>query len=419
MIISIPIDKTRCLIGGPGNGKAYMAEAIAKSEGRPYSFVNIGTINDPSILEGSLNSCEPGLFAKILHDSKCSNPVIILENVDSIHPSILQVLFEATHKDSSSKFYDVYLDTYIDLSKVMFICTASSVTPDITKYFSNAWYIIHLKSLSLDEKLDIAKKTMIPKLLKSVKLQKGVAGLTNSIIKKIIAQAPYDSLESIQNQLEIYVNMSLRSKETKDVKRFQQFNEKIKSIKTHTQLPEGDVGFCCGVGSQLWPIEVTSYPSNGKIDTLTIVGPSTTEAVIIADILLTIFQQTKQFYGDKVVRSYVVSVPSDSQFKISQNMLPIFVSLFSSYLDYKLSDKWAYVGELTLNGNLYGLTSLDSIVHTAKEGKVTQLIIPKCNEDDWKCLPEKMGHGDIQPHFVESVYHLISVVFELEPSNLN
>jgi len=181
-----------CFVGPPGTGKTSLGKSVARALGRKFARVSLGGVHDESEIRGHRRTyvgAMPGRIVQALHQMKTMNPVIVLDEVDKIgrdmrgDPSA--ALLEVLDPEQNHTFRDNYMNVPIDLSQVLFLTTANELDP-IQPAFRDRMEIIHLSSYTLEEKISISEKHLIPRQLEKNGVTKEQVSFTKSGLKALI-----------------------------------------------------------------------------------------------------------------------------------------------------------------------------------------------------------------------------------------
>ncbi|OGY26644.1 MAG: hypothetical protein A2Z11_04035 [Candidatus Woykebacteria bacterium RBG_16_43_9] len=197
-IISLSRSPVLCFVGLPGTGKTSLGASIAESLGRKFIRIPMGGMNSPLILRGQTKAypeAEPGMVVKGLQRTGIKNPVILLDEIDSIaegaESDIMGVLLELLDPEQNSTFIDYYIDHPIDLSEVLFICSANKIG-NISSAVMDRLEIIIMPRYVDEDKIHIAKDYLFPRELENVSLDEKIVGITDETWPHIIKPFGYD-----------------------------------------------------------------------------------------------------------------------------------------------------------------------------------------------------------------------------------
>jgi ATP-dependent Lon protease len=406
-----------CLEGPPGVGKTTIAKKIAKALGRKFERISLGGMKDASELKGHRRTyvgAMAGKIVKAISKSKCENPVILLDEIDKVSAQfnksdIDSVLLEVLDPEQNKQFQDNYMELPIDLSKVLFISTANSLS-DISPPLQDRMEIIHLDSYTEEEKVIIAQKYLIPDLLKEFKIKKKDFVLTKSMIKFIVDQYTQESgVRTLRSHLKkilahkekcrIFNEESKVTKEVVDELLFDHFNHKEEKAKT-------GVGETIGmawtpVGGCVLKIEVESVPGNGVLFMTGTLGETMRESIEIANSLI-----KKEFVLKEDIHIHLPAgaIPKDGP----SAGVAIFIAMKSLLLN-KKPKQMSMTGELSLKGKVLAVGGVKEKLIAAFNNGIRSAIIPFDNRRDIEKLPDTVKNN-LKIHLVKTIKEVEKII---------
>ena len=418
-----------CLYGPPGVGKTSLGKSIAKAMKRKYVRVSLGGLHDEAEIRGHRKTyigAMPGRIIKSIQKAGTANPVFILDEIDKVttmntangDPS--SALLEVLDPEQNNAFHDNYLDIDFDLSKVMFIATANNLNT-IPAALLDRMEVIEVSGYIPEEKVQIAKKHLIPKELESTGLKNykdGKVTFAKSAIEEIINSY---TRESGVRQLEKKINMCLRKAAYKIA---QQGNLESYTIKKENlsefidgrpyphDIYQGNdyAGVVTGlawtsVGGEILFIETSVSKSRNPQLTLTgNLGDVMKESAVLA--LEYIKAHAEQLGIDyRIFSNYNihVHVPEGATPKDGPSAgITIATSIVSALTQCKVRKNTAMTGEITLRGKVLPVGGIKEKILAAKRAGITDIMMCKDNELDIDKIPQKYLEG-VSFHYVEDI----------------
>lgn len=421
-----------CLIGPPGVGKTSLGKAVAESLGRKFFRFSLGGMRDEAEIKGHRRTyigALPGKVMQAIKNVDTANPVIMLDEIDkvgaSFHGDPASALLEVLDPEQNSSFRDHYLDVPFDLSKVLFIATAN-VPDTIPGPLMDRMEVIRLSGYIMEEKVSIAKRHLLPRLLEKHALTREDIRFTDGALKQIISgyarEAGVRALEkALSSCLRKIAAQKAEGKITEQVAVKQKTVEKYLGKPQFSDEPlmkEGRPGVVMGLawtplgGTSLY-VEAVPVPGEGDIKLTGQLGNVMQESTHIAYSLITSdygqFGIQQDFFKDKKVHLHVPAgaTPKDGP----SAGITMATALVSLALDKAPPPDVAMTGELTLTGRVLPVGGIKEKVIAAKRSGVKDVILPKQNEKDFVEIPENVRKG-VTPHYVEDYREVFSLVFE-------
>lgn len=391
-----------CFVGPPGIGKTSLGRSIANAIDRKYIRVSLGGMHDESELRGHRKTyigAMPGRILQSLRKIKSANPVFILDEIDKLgkdfrgDPS--SALLEVLDPEQNNSFYDNYLELEFDLSKVLFIATANSVS-DIQPALRDRLEIIQLSGYSTEEKIEIAKRHMIPKQKEMHGLSNVPIKLSDKVLSKIIQEYTRESgvrelermLASVmrytakQVAMEEEVATQISQNEVEKMLGMPRYNNDI-YVKGHP--PGVVVGLAwTSAGGDILFIETSISKGKGN---LTLTGNLGTVMKESATAALSFLKAHAEDYGltvDTIEESNIhIHVPEGAVPKDGPSAgVTMLTSLVSAFTGKKVRTYFAMTGEITLRGQVLPVGGIKEKVLAAKRAGIKDIVLPKPNEKD-------------------------------------
>src|SRR4051812_38118953 len=225
-----------CLVGAPGVGKTSIAKSIAQALGRPFERISLGGVHNEAEIRGHRSTyvgSRPGVIVQSCQRAKVKNPVILVDEVDKIGESKYSgspaaALLEVFDPEQNEKFRDHYLELPVDLSQVMFICTANQIET-IPEPLQDRMEIIEIPSYTKNDKQKIAENHLIPKLLEFYKLTKEQLTFENSALSEIIDHYTWEAgIRNLERTLVTIIREFAYKKQKEELKTENITSEKIR-----------------------------------------------------------------------------------------------------------------------------------------------------------------------------------------------
>ncbi|MBQ8131868.1 MAG: endopeptidase La, partial [Bacilli bacterium] len=399
-----------CLVGPPGVGKTSLALSIAKSLNRKTAKISVGGINDEAEIVGHRRTyigANPGRIIQGIRRAGTTNPVFIIDEIDKMTKDIkgdpASSLLEVLDPEQNDKFSDHYIEEEFDLSKVLFIATANYIE-QIPYELKDRLEIIEISSYTEYEKLDIAKKHLVPKELEEhgltpLQVQMDDESLLH-IIRGYTKEAGVRELQRVIASLfRKIVKEILLSKDSGfyqiDKKKVEELLGSPKYLETQNNYKESGVvnGMAYTVfGGDILQIEANIYKGNGDLILTGSLGDVMKESCRIA--LDYIRSNTKDFcINNKLLEenNIHIHVPEGAVPKDGPSAgITITTALISLLTNQIVDNKIAMTGEITLRGRVLPIGGLKEKVIGAHRAGVKKIIIPEENKKDLEEIPEEI-----------------------------
>ncbi len=399
-----------CLAGPPGVGKTSIAKSLARAMGRNYARISLGGVRDEADIRGHRKTyigSMPGRIIEAIENAKSSNPLILLDEVDKLgadhrgDPS--SALLEVLDGEQNNSFVDHYLEIPYDLSKVLFVTTANDKSR-IPAPLLDRMDIIDLSGYTYEEKLNIAKKHLVPKQIEANGLKKSYVKITDKALKDIISGY---TKEAGVRVLERTIAKVLRKIAVQYAKGFEgKITVKNTDIEGYLGAPrfkpevvakENLVGVVNGlaytsVGGTMLTVEVAVMDGTGKLELTGSLGDVIKESARAAVSYIRAnaekYRVDKDFYQNKDIHIHFPegAVPKDGP----SAGVTIFTALVSALTGCKVRSDVAMTGEITITGRVLPIGGLREKTMAAYVEGIKTVIVPEANKSDLEKIDEKV-----------------------------
>jgi len=417
-----------CLYGPPGVGKTSLGKSIAEALGRKYERVSLGGLRDESEIRGHRKTyigAMPGRIIKSIQKAKSSNPVFVLDEIDKVtrdsHGDPSSALLEVLDPEQNEAFHDNYLELDYNLSKVMFVATANSLAT-VQPALRDRMEIIEINGYTIEEKVQIAKKHLLPKQLKSHGLKKEQFTLSDAMLEKIVDQYTRESgvrtLDKMVSKMIRNVAKSLVMEESFDYSPDSDIVEKVLGAPIFDRdrfIDNSVAGVVTGlawtsVGGDILFIESSLSKGKGKLSVTGNLGKVMKESVTIAMEYLKAHAELYDLSAEVFENWNVhVHVPEGATPKDGPSAgITMFTSLVSSFTQRKVKEKIAMTGELTLRGKVLPVGGIKEKILAAKRSGINEIILSKQNRKDILDINEKYVKG-MTFHYVNTLKEVTDI----------
>lgn len=417
-----------CLFGPPGVGKTSLGKSVAEALGRSYVRISLGGMRDEAEIRGHRKTyigALPGRIIQSIKKAKTSNPVFVLDEIDKISTGVqgdpAAALLEVLDPEQNESFYDNFLEMGYDLSKVMFIATANSLSP-IHPALRDRMEIINISGYTLEEKSAIAKKHLLPKQLKEHGLGKEHLTLNKSVFDKMIDGYTRESgvrgLEKQVAKAVRYVAKSIAMEESyKQNPSPEDLVEILGPEKVQRDLYENNhvAGVVTGlawtaVGGDILFIESAISEGKGQLSITGNLGKVMKESATIA---LEFIKSNKTLLGlEKFAFDQYnihIHVPEGATPKDGPSAgITMLTSLVSLLTQKRVKSKLAMTGEITLRGKVLPVGGIKEKILAAKRSKIKEIILSEDNRKDIDQINQKYLKG-LTFHFVREMREVLDI----------
>ena len=394
--------KILCLVGPPGVGKTSIAISVAKAMNRKLSRLSLGGVRDEADIRGHRKTyigAMPGRIIDAMIRSGSMNPLLVLDEIDKLSSDMrgdpASALLEVLDSEQNYAFRDHFLEIPVDLSRVMFITTANT-TDTIPRPLLDRMEVIELNSYTDEEKVEIAKRHLLPKQLKEHGLKKSQLRLSDNALRKMIAAYTRESgvrvlerqigrlcrkaaIQLVQGDVK---RVSITDKNLKDFLGVERYTESVHITKDETGVVNGLAW--TEVGGEILEVEVNVMDGSGKLELTGNLGTVMQESAKTALSCLRSRSQTlgieRDFYQTKDIHIHFPegAVPKDGP----SAGIAITTAMLSALTGRKVRGDVAMTGEVTLRGRVLPIGGLKEKTMAALRNGVKTVIIPKENEKD-------------------------------------
>jgi ATP-dependent Lon protease len=398
-----------CLVGPPGVGKTSLGRSIAKACGREFVRQSLGGVRDEAEIRGHRRTYIGSLPGKIIANLKkagTSNPLFLLDEIDKLGQDFrgdpAAALLEVLDPEQNNKFQDHYLELDYDLSDIMFVTTANSL--DMPQPLLDRMEIIRLEGYTEDEKVEIARRHLIPKQLEAHGLKAGELTLTDDGLRAILRYYTREAgVRTLERELAKIARKALRrileKKEeavTVTAENLQDYLG-VRRYRFGVSEEEDQIGAVTGlawteVGGELLTIEAVTVPGKGQIKTTGKLGEVMQESVQAAWSFVKArspaFGVKPSVFAKKDVHVHLPegAVPKDGP----SAGIGMVTALISTLTGIPVRRNVAMTGEVTLRGRVLPIGGLKEKLLAALRGGITTVLIPAENEKDLVELPANL-----------------------------
>ena len=419
-----------CLYGPPGVGKTSLGKSIAKALGRKYVRISLGGMHDEAEIRGHRKTYVGALPGRILNGisrAGTSNPVIVLDEIDKLasdfkgDPS--SALLEALDPEQNTTFHDNYLDLDYDLSKVLFITTANSISP-VQPALLDRMEVINVTGYLAEEKMQIAKHFLLPKQLVEHGLKKDQLKIDSAALREIIDQYTHESgVRGLEKQIAKIARVTAKKialeQEHPDVIKKEHLKEYL-GLPTafhDTQKGNEGPGIVTGLawtqlGGEILFIESSVSGGKGVLTMTGSLGDVMKESATIAYQYIKAHPELagmdSKAFSEKDIHVHVPegAVPKDGP----SAGITMVTSMISALRAQGIKKGIAMTGEMTLRGRVLPVGGIKEKILAAKRAGVHTILLSEENRKDIEDIKEIYVKG-LTFHYVKTIQDVIDFVF--------
>jgi len=424
-----------CLVGPPGVGKTSLGKSIAKATGRQFIRQSLGGVRDEAEIRGHRRTyigSLPGKVVTNLRKAETMNPLFLLDEIDKLGQDFrgdpASALLEVLDPEQNAKFQDHYLEVDVDLSDVMFVCTANSL--NLPQALLDRMEIIRLEGYTEDEKLQIAERHLVAKQVEAHGLKKGEFTLTIEGLRDLIRYYTREAgVRTLEREIARLARKTLRrileGKDTAVVITPENLADfaGVRKFRHGVSDEENQVGAVTGlawteVGGELLTIESVTVPGKGAVRTTGKLGEVMSEGVQMA---FSFVKARGPSYGIKPSifhrKDLHIHLPEGAVPKDGPSAgIGMVTAMVSTLTGIPVRADIAMTGEVTLRGRVLAIGGLKEKLLAALRGGIKTVLIPEENRKDLVEIPANIRDGlEIIPvsHVDEAL--ALALVSRLEP----
>ncbi len=399
-----------CFVGPPGVGKTSLGQSIARAMGRKFTRLALGGLHDEAEIRGHRRTyigAMPGIIIQALRKVGTKNPVIMLDEVDKlgrsgIHGDPAAALLEVLDPEQNREFRDNYLGMPFDLSKVMFICTAN-ILDTIPQPLLDRMEVIEIPGYTETEKVEIAKRYLIPRQLKECGLTSEQCRITEGAIRRVIREYTREAgVRNLEREIgSLFRHVALEIAEGRSGQVVINADQVTKILgppryESEAAMRVSVPGVATGLawtpfGGDILFIEVTRTPGSGKLILTGHLGDVMKEsaqiAVTLAKAKSELLHVPLSFFekGDIHIHVPAGAIPKDGP----SAGLAILTALISLMIDRPVRPDVAMTGEISLRGLVLPVGGIKEKVLAALQAGIKKVLLPKRNRKEWEEIPEE------------------------------
>jgi ATP-dependent Lon protease len=423
-----------CFVGPPGVGKTSLGRSIARALGRAFERISVGGVRDEAEIRGHRRTyigALPGTIIRALRDAGSRNPLFMIDEIDKMGADYrgdpASAMLEVLDPEQNSNFRDHYLDVAFDLSAVMFVTTANTLDT-IPGPLRDRMEVIELAGYTEEEKLEIAKRYLVPRQIERNGLRKGQIDFTDPALRAIIADYTREAgVRNLEREIGTICRKVARLvAEGKVTKRYSVSEKRARELLgkrrffSETRRRTADPGVATGLawtpaGGDVLFIEATAMPGSGKLTITGQLGEIMRESAeaalsyVRAHAAELAPELLENWFAEHDLHVHVPAgaIPKDGP-SAGITMATALVSLITAR---RVRDDVAMTGEITLTGQVLPIGGLKEKALAAQRNGIAEVIAPKLNEADVEEIPEHL-RSDLDFVFVEEIREVLDEALE-------
>ena len=419
-----------CLYGPPGVGKTSLGKSIAKSLGRKYMRISLGGMHDEAEIRGHRKTYVGALPGRVLNGIQragTSNPVMVLDEIDKLRSDFKgdpsSALLEVLDPEQNSTFHDNYLDIDYDLSNVMFVTTANDIST-IQPALLDRMELINVTGYLAEEKMEIAKRYLLPKQLKEHGLKSKDLKISKKALSEIISNYTRESgVRSLDKQIAKLARVTAKkialdeerpaTIEPANIKDYLGLPVNSHDSQKGNELPGVVTGLAwTSVGGEILFVESSVSNGKGALSMTGNMGDVMKESTTIAYQYIKAHPELANMTSDSFTsKDLHVHIPEGAVPKDGPSAgITMVSSMVSALRGQRVKQHIAMTGEMTLRGRVLPVGGIKEKILAAKRAGVEEIVISEDNRKDIEDIPEIYVKG-LNFHYVHDIGDVISYIF--------